>query len=284
MRGDAPRKPSMLELIQPAPGLEDADADALATSDDSQSLVAKTEAATMGGAEGAEEGREAEEEAVNGVKKTATAATLETSETSAASATSARGEKPWYRKQHEIASLARQDGQLLARQAVLPQPSATAATSIGDVSLELWRNGEDVAALLVAHQPGMTSGKSTEADETAEVVGSVVYRRGPLTTEMRALLRRRLPEVPRLLPRRRPQLAGMVHVYVVPTWRGSGWGERLTSFSLDVIRREGISHVLTLADDAGSGQLVSWYAALGFVEAPEFEAPGEVAMVARTGA
>jgi len=149
------------------------------------------------------------------------------------------------------------------------------------MAMELWKHGGpydggDLVALLVVED---------DEAQTAAVVGSVVYRSGPLTPEMRELLEHLLPPVTNgvlggLRQRwRRQRLAGMVHVYVDPQWRGGGRGKALTRFSLEALSRRGFTHVLTYADDGGSGELRAWYADLGFVGAEEFD---DRAMVART--
>lgn len=204
----------------------------------------------------------------------------------AAAPSAARGEKPWYRQQHEAAATARLDGELIERLEIgdeiggeNPSAAASRRRSANTAAMELWRHGDDLVALLVVSADGRR--------EEEHVAGSVVYRAGPLTADMRAYLLHLLPEPAgvrgrlRQLRARRQRLAGMVHVYVEPAWRSEGYGESLTRFSMRGLRAQGFSHALTLADDSGSGKLLEWYAALGFVEAPEFDAPGETAMVAR---
>ena len=188
---------------------------------------------------------------------------------------SSRGEKPWYRAQHEAAARARSTGTLLERQSV-----AVSSADGGDAAVhELWQSGDDLVALLVEEEEGGASGCA---------VASVVYRPGPLSADMREMLDRLLPRAGGgWRPWRRQsvrKLAGMVHVYVEPGRRGAARGETLVRYSIGAIGRQGYSHALTLADDRGgvpgSGKLVEWYQSIGFVIAPEFEAPGETAMVA----
>ena len=196
-------------------------------------------------------------------------------ETEAKASKRGRGEKPWYRKQHEQAARARREGRLLKR-AAAPGAGPDGGTA---GSFELWQQGDDLVALHVAAAPRDVA--DAPAAEPS-VVGSVVYRDGPVTPDMRELLFRLLPSRRNVLRRLRPvRLAGMVHVYVEPAWRGNAHGEALARFSMRAVRGQGFSHVLTLADDRGSGQLIDWYSGLGFVEAHQIDAPGETAMVAR---
>ena len=197
----------------------------------------------------------------------------------------ARGrEKPWYRKQHEIAAQARRDGRLL---------EAQAAPDDAGLAFEMWRNGDDLVALAVdRRQRG--EGDQDSADDEPLVLGSVVYRDGPLTRDMCELLAELLPEGGdaarrvgrwwsrplRSLRRLRPyRMAGMVHVYVLPDARRARLGEALTRFSMAMLQKRGYTHALTLADDRGSGKLRAWYEQLGFVGARIFQ---DTAMVART--
>ena len=70
----------------------------------------------------------------------------------------------------------------------------------------------------------------------------------------------------------------------MPAWRGSEAGAQLTRLSIGALhQRLGVTHVLTLADDRGSGKLRAWYEALGFVDASLFTETGMVAR-AETGA
>ena len=75
------------------------------------------------------------------------------------------------------------------------------------------------------------------------------------------------------------RVSGLVHVYVEPEARGAAGGAALMRGAMRPLRRLGITHALTLADDAGSGKLREWYEALGIVDASNFM---ETAMVART--
>ena len=79
-------------------------------------------------------------------------------------------------------------------------------------------------------------------------------------------------------PLRRPNLLGVVHVYVAPEWRGAERGSALLEHALRALRGRGVTHVLTLADDRGSGKLRTWYERHGFVDTAQFT---ETAMVAR---
>jgi GNAT superfamily N-acetyltransferase len=69
-----------------------------------------------------------------------------------------------------------------------------------------------------------------------------------------------------------------VHVYVSPEWRGAERGSALLEHALRALRGRGVTHVLTLADDRGSGKLREWYERHGFVDTAQFT---ETAMVAR---
>ena len=152
---------------------------------------------------------------------------------------------------------------------------------------------EDGGAQSAGHsEMGSSDGRDGGPDElgtAATVVGSLTFRDGPLTSDMRALLGRLLPShadatgVPliRWVRRRRQvaKLAGVVHVYLLPTWRGGSRGTVLTRYAMHSLATLGYSHVLTLADDRGSGKLRQWYESLGFVDASEFT---ETAMVAST--
>ena len=182
-------------------------------------------------------------------------------------------EKPWYRAQHELAARARSEGVLLTRHDDVQFDEKTGEACA--LTFEMWRSGEDYVALLVAPE---------ESEEA--VVASTTFRDGPVPPDMRRLLRARLPapslsrKVRGLLQRK--SLAGMVHVYTAPKWRGGGHGEALSRFAMHALRKEaGFTHALTLADDRGSGKLREWYGRLGFVGAHEL---GDTAMVARTDA
>ena len=182
-------------------------------------------------------------------------------------------EKPWYRAQHELAARARSEGVLLTRHDDVQFDEKTGEACA--LTFEMWRSGEDYVALLVVPE---------ESEEA--VVASTTFRDGPVPPDMRRLLRARLPapslsrKVRGLLQRK--SLAGMVHVYTAPKWRGGGHGEALSRFAMHALRKEaGFTHALTLADDRGSGKLREWYGRLGFVGAHEL---GDTAMVARTDA
>ena len=205
------------------------------------------------------------------------------------------GEKPWYRAQHAAAALARTHGELIEQHGEVHD----------GLQYELWRSGSDLVAMLVRpsaedggaqsaghSEMGSSDGRDGGPDElgtAATVVGSLTFRDGPLTSDMRALLGRLLPShadatgVPliRWVRRRRQvaKLAGVVHVYLLPTWRGGSRGTVLTRYAMHSLATLGYSHVLTLADDRGSGKLRQWYESLGFVDASEFT---ETAMVAST--
>ncbi len=172
-------------------------------------------------------------------------------------------EKPWYRVQHERAALARTRGRLLARH----------TGAHGTLSFELWRDGDDMAALLVAPEGSL-------------VVASMLLRAGPLDNPTLRLFKRLLPPPRRRhvwlgrvrRPLLRPNLLGVVHVYVAPEWRGAERGSALLEHALRALRGRGVTHVLTLADDRGSGKLREWYERHGFVDTAQFT---ETAMVAR---
>ena len=177
-----------------------------------------------------------------------------------------KGEKPWYRQQHDIAARARSEGALLASHAI--------EHANGEIEFEMWRSGDDLVALLTAD--------AADATKEVTVLASTTFRSGPLSREMGRTLSRSLP-APSALSRakerlRSPRLAGMVHVYVLPAFRGHGHGEALARSAMEHLGARGFSHALTLADDRGSGKLREWYGDLGFVGMEEF---GDTAMVAR---
>ena len=124
-------------------------------------------------------------------------------------------------------------------------------------------------------------------DADGEALGSLCYREGEVAEEMRWHMWQVLP--PRLswLVRAREALgraprwrvAGLVHVYLAPHARGTPAGAALMLGARRCLRRMGVSHELTLADDTGSGKLRRWYEALGYVDASGFM---DTAMFART--
>ena len=57
------------------------------------------------------------------------------------------------------------------------------------------------------------------------------------------------------------RVAGLVHVYLAPHARGTPGGAALMRGARRCLRRMGISHEFTLADDTGSGKLRRWCAA-----------------------
>ena len=169
-----------------------------------------------------------------------------------------------------MAARARVEGTLLQRTPLPTHPG---------LRFEMWRNGDDYVALLVSDV------EESDASDV-EAVASTTFRGGPLSPAMIQTLRSKLPAESaagrlreRLAVWRRERLAGMVHVYVRPEWRGAARGEELSRRALKSIRALGFSHCLTLADDSGSGKLRAWYSAQGFAPMDEF---GETAMVART--
>ena len=179
------------------------------------------------------------------------------------------GEKPWYRGQHEAAVQARSKGTLL-----IATPDAK-----GNLMFELWQSKSDHVALFVA--PAVLNRKE-------EVVASLVFRQGPVQAELGRLLSTRFPgaqgrgmlrRVLRLSPR--ISLMGVVHVYALRDWRGDGCGAALMLNAMEALRGLGVTHILTLADDDGSGKLREWYEGLGFVDATVFM---DTAMVAETRA
>ena len=74
------------------------------------------------------------------------------------------------------------------------------------------------------------------------------------------------------------RLSGMVHIYVEPSWRGAARGAQLVRSSMEALRADGVTYVLTLADDGGSGRLRQFYEQLGFVDGSAFD---DTAMFAR---
>jgi len=188
-------------------------------------------------------------------------------------------EKKWYGGQHDEAVRARDEGTLLER---TPLSQVDSAGESPLMFFEFWRKGEDYLALLVA-DPASTAPSSGAVRDGDLVAASTLFRRGPITDAMRGLLSRALPgdaTAPATTGSAHIALAGMVHVYVAPPYRGAGRGEMLARVAMRRLRGEGFTHVLALADDCGSGRLRAWYAGLGFVAAREFE---ETAMVAVAG-
>ena len=121
--------------------------------------------------------------------------------------------------------------------------------------------------------------------EAGEPTGSLRYREGEIMEDMAYAIQQALP--PRGAARvrralglaRRWRVAGLVHVYVAPGARGGAGGAALMRGARRCLRRRGITHELTLADDTGSGKLRAWYEALGYVDASVFM---DTAMLART--
>ena len=64
------------------------------------------------------------------------------------------------------------------------------------------------------------------------------------------------------------RVAGLVHVYLAPHARGTPGGAALMRGARRCLRRMGISHEFTLADDTGSGKLRRWCAALSHTHRP----------------
>ena len=54
------------------------------------------------------------------------------------------------------------------------------------------------------------------------------------------------------------RVAGLVHVYLAPHARGTPGGAALMRGARRRLRRMGVSHEFTLADDMGSGKLRRW--------------------------
>ena len=115
----------------------------------------------------------------------------------------------------------------------------------------------------------------------------MLYREGPIDGEARTYLHRLLPAARSMRSRLRSllgreRLSGMVHVYVIPRERGGSVGEGLVRAASRELKRQGVTHQLTLADDNGSGKLREWYASLGFVAAAGMVGM-DTSMVAHTG-
>ncbi len=238
-----------------------------------------------------EEGDELEEEHA----AAATAADEAEELPSSSSPGASTGEKPWYRKQHDLAAISREEGKLVFAEAYAEAAEESPAGAAGGaLAFEMWRNGDDLVAMLTSSGRAAESAAQEGREASVEVIASVTFRDGPLPPELLALLRALVPSAApaarstgwvarareRLASRVRgaPRMTGIVHVYVLPEWRGAGRGEEMMRRALSRLKAEGLTYVLTLADDRGSGKLREWYEELGFVDASAFD---DTAMVAR---
>lgn len=150
----------------------------------------------------------------------------------AAAEAQAAGDKAWYFKQHEACAALRFNASEVERIPLLGG---------GDMCHFFWSEGEELFGVTVQESGG-----------ESEVVASIHYREGPVDDEMKRTLRSKLPLRLRLDSlRRRVRLSGMVHVYVAPTKRRLGLGEALVHEAVARLRKMGVTHQFTLADDNG---------------------------------